>query len=90
MLRHWVEFHYYDLERDPMLLEKLEQFMGSARSRNMQKLVMSIHRTLKKVCGSLLLLSRLGRLVRGINCIQIEAHIHKSMISVTFAMYIQC
>lgn len=55
MLRHWVEFHYYDFERDPMLLEKLEQFVGSVRGGNMQKLVTSIHRTLKKVCGSLLL-----------------------------------
>ena len=49
VLRHWVEFHYYDFERDSKLLEKLEQFVGTVKSRNMQKWVTSIHRALKKV-----------------------------------------
>ena len=50
MFRHWVEFHYYDFEREPKLLMMLEEFVGSIRSRSMQKWVTSIHRALKKVC----------------------------------------
>ena len=50
VLRHWVEFHYYDFEREPKLLTMLEEFVGSVRSRSMQKWVTSIHRALKKVC----------------------------------------
>ena len=53
VLHHWVEFHYYDFERDPKLLEKLERFVNSVRSRNMQKWVTSIHRALKKVWNTL-------------------------------------
>ena len=50
VFRHWVEFHYYDFERDPKLLMMLEEFVGSIRSRSMQKWVTSIHRALQKVC----------------------------------------
>ena len=49
VLRHWVEFHYYDFERDSKLLENLENFVKSVQIRNMQKWVTSIHRALKKV-----------------------------------------
>lgn len=48
MLRHWVEFHYYDFERDPNLLEKLRAFVCSVKTKTMQKWVMSIHRALQK------------------------------------------
>ena len=51
VFRHWVEFHYYDFEREPKLLAMLEEFVGSIRSRSMQKWVTSIHRALKKVCA---------------------------------------
>jgi len=56
VLRHWVEFHYYDFERDPQLLEKLKQFVSTIRSRNVQKWVSSIHRTLQKVQTPLIFL----------------------------------
>ena len=48
MLRHWVEFHYYDFERDPKLLVKLRGFVDSVKSKSMQKWVVSIHRSLQK------------------------------------------
>lgn len=48
MLRHWVEFHYYDFERHPQLLEKLRNFVGMVKSKAMQKWVVSIHRSLQK------------------------------------------
>ena len=51
VLRHWVEFHYYDFERDPQLLEKLKLFVSTVKSKNMQKWLASIHRTLQKVCN---------------------------------------
>ena len=49
VFRHWVEFHYYDFEREPKLLAMLEEFVGSIKSRSMQKWVTSIDRALKKV-----------------------------------------
>ena len=51
VVRHWVEFHYYDFERDPQLLEKLKSFVSTVKSKNMQKWLASIHRTLQKVCN---------------------------------------
>ena len=48
-MRHWVEFHYYDFERDPQLLARLKQFVGSVRSKNMQSWVRSINKALQKV-----------------------------------------
>ena len=49
VLRHWVESHYYDFDRDPELLSRLKEFVGSVTAKNMQKWVVSIHRALKKV-----------------------------------------
>ena len=48
VLRHWVEFHYYDFERHPKLLLKLSSFVGSVKSKSMQKWVVSINRSLQK------------------------------------------
>lgn len=48
VLRHWVEFHYYDFERHPKLLLKLRSFVGSVKSKSMQKWVISINRSLQK------------------------------------------
>lgn len=48
VLRHWVEFHYYDFERHPELLKKLRNFVESVKNKSMQKWVVSIHRSLQK------------------------------------------
>lgn len=48
MLRHWVEFHYHDFERDSNLLVKLRNFVCSVKTRSMQRWVMSINRALHK------------------------------------------
>ena len=48
VLRHWVEFHYYDFERHPKLLEKLRSFVDSVKNKAMQKWVVSIQRSLQK------------------------------------------
>ncbi len=43
-----MEYHYYDFERDQKLLEKLRNFVGSVKTKSMQKWVLSIHRSLAK------------------------------------------
>lgn len=48
VLRHWVEYHYYDFVRHPKLLEKLHNFVASVKTKNMQKWVLSINRALQK------------------------------------------
>lgn len=48
MLRHWVEFHYYDFMRDKKLLDKLRAFVGSVKTKSMQKWVISINRAMQK------------------------------------------
>ncbi len=58
VLRHWVEFHYYDFEREPELLEKLKAFVSAAKSKNIQKWVQSILRGLQKVCACVPAVSR--------------------------------
>lgn len=50
VLRHWVDSHYYDFQRDPDLLVKLTEFVSTVKAKNMQKWVSSIHRSLAKVC----------------------------------------
>ena len=52
VLRHWVESHYHDFERDPELLDKLVAFVDSISSKSMQKWIASIHRALAKVSWS--------------------------------------
>ena len=40
VLRHWIDNHYYDFERDPALLDTLIDFLKSKNSvRNMRKLI---------------------------------------------------
>jgi son of sevenless-like protein len=51
VLRHWVENHYYDFQQEPEVLDKLKEFVGTVKAKNMQKLVASIHRTLNKKEG---------------------------------------
>ncbi|CAK6982666.1 LOW QUALITY PROTEIN: son of sevenless homolog 1-like [Scomber scombrus] len=40
--RHWVEHHFYDFEREFLMLERLEEFISSVRGKTMRKWVESI------------------------------------------------
>ena len=50
VLRHWIDNHYYDFERDEQLLEKLIEFLDEkvATGRNMRKWCTHIHTVLQR------------------------------------------
>lgn len=51
VLRHWVDQHFYDFEREPQLLDKLREFLESVDGKPMKKWVQSVLKTLQRKSG---------------------------------------
>ena len=49
MLRHWVDFHFYDFQRDQELLTRLQTFISTVKGKKMQKWVAALSRAVEKV-----------------------------------------
>ncbi|XP_067682019.1 son of sevenless homolog 1-like [Haliotis asinina] len=52
VLRHWVDHHYYDFERDSSLLDKLTKFLQTVKGKAMKKMADSIMKVIQRRCES--------------------------------------
>jgi son of sevenless-like protein len=48
VIRHWIDYHYYDYQRDPSLLDKLHTFLDSINGKSMKKWADSVIKILQR------------------------------------------
>nr|CAB3266485.1 son of sevenless homolog 1 [Phallusia mammillata] len=48
VLRQWLEYHWYDFESDPDLLQRVRDFVAKGRGKNMQKWVRTMSKIIAK------------------------------------------
>lgn len=48
VIRHWIDYHYYDYQRDPNLLDKLHTFLDSINGKSMKKWADSVIKILQR------------------------------------------